>query len=60
MEAKVYSIIYRIRRTKGAPEIRTKDRTVFLPVGTQDTDLSRPVLRLIFQFGFTGQYVMGK
>ena len=48
MEKRVYNIIYRIRRRSGSPDIRTKERTIFIKYGTLEEELSRPLLRLIY------------
>lgn len=58
LERKAYSVIYRLRRKKGSPEIDTKARTIYLPCGTDEADMSRPSLRLVFEFGFAVQYII--
>lgn len=58
MEKRVYNIIYRIRRRSGSPDIRTKERTIFIKYGTRKEELSRPLLRRVYQFGFIVQYVI--
>lgn len=56
LDKRAYHIIYRIRRRPGSPEISTEKRTIYLPAGTDENDLRRPVLRLIYHFGFVAQY----
>lgn len=53
---KAYSLIFRARRSRNAPEIRTRERTILLPYGTPNEDINVSIQRLICESGFVAQY----
>lgn len=58
LDKKAYNVIYRIRKRNEVPRIVTKERTIYLPYGTNIEDMNKPLQRLFQTFGFIVQYII--